>query len=135
MMEPKEVRPLTLLLTQGAKALRAFDDAVATDDGDKKSRDSLLLSFVFTFETAVKCLKQALTERGISVPDYAVAVLRAGFQAELIDDPEGWDALRQHRNDVSHAYDEAKAIVIAAHVRQHAASLVSKLLARLERDD
>ncbi len=134
-MEPKEVIPLTLLLRQGAKALRAFGEAVATDEGDKKSRDSLLLSFIFTFEMAVKCLKAALAERGMSVPDYAVAVLRAGFQAELIDDPAGWDALREHRNNVSHAYDEAKAIVIAAHVRQRAEPLISKLLARLERND
>lgn len=134
-MEPKKVRPLSLLLTQGVKALRAFNEAVATDEGDKKSRDSLLLSFVFTFEMAVKCLKEALAERGMGVPDYAVAVLKAGFQAELIDDPAGWDALRDHRNNVSHAYDEAKAIVIAAHVRQHAEPLISKLLVRLERND
>lgn len=134
-MEEKEVRPLTLLLPQGAKALRAFNEAVATDEGDKKSRDSLLLSFLFTFEMAVKCLKEALAERGMGVPNYAVAVLKGGFQAELIDDPAGWDALREHRNNVSHAYDEAKAIVIAAHVRQHAEPLISKLLARLERND
>lgn len=134
-MDEKEVRPLTLLLPLGAKALRAFNEAVATDEGDKKSRDSLLLSFIFTFEMAVKCLKEALAERGIGVPNYAVAVLKGGFQAELIDDPAGWDALREHRNNVSHAYDEAKAIIIAAHVRQHAEPLISKLLARLERDD
>lgn len=134
-MKPKEVKPLDLLLRQGNKALLAFEEAIATDDGDKKSRDSLLLSFIFTFEMAVKCLKAAQAARGMSVPDYAVAVLKAAFQAELIDDPAGWDALREHRNDVSHAYDEAKAVAIAAYVRQHAVPLVSKLLDRLKHDD
>lgn len=134
-MDRKEVIPLNLLLRKGHQALLALEEAIATDSGDKKSRDSLLLSFIFTFEMAVKCLKAALAVRGMSVPDYAVAILKAGFQAELIDDPAGWDALRENRNDVSHAYDEAKAIAIAAHVRRYAVPLIEKLLARLQRDD
>ena len=134
-MDHKEIIPLKLLLYKGHKALFAFEEAVATDIGDKKSRDSLLLSFIFTFEMAVKCLKAALAERSLSVPDYAVAILKAGFQADLIDDPDGWDALRENRNDISHAYDESLAVAIAAHARQHAAPLIKKLLARLERDD
>jgi|GEM_PF-1746046 len=134
-MDRKELIPLNLLLLKGHKALRAFEEAVATDSGDKKSRDSLLLSFIFTFEMAVKCLRAALSVRGISVPDYAVAVLKSGFQADLIDDPTGWDGLRENRNDISHAYDEALATAIAAYVRQHAAPLINKLLTRLEQDD
>ena len=134
-MDRKEVQPLNLLLRKGHQALKALEEAIATDDGDKKSRDSLLLSFIFTFEMAIKCLRAALAARGVSTPDYAVAVLKTGFQAELIDDPATWDALREYRNSVSHAYNEALAIEIAAYVRQHAVVLVKKLLLRLERDD
>ncbi|MDD5028715.1 MAG: nucleotidyltransferase substrate binding protein [Rhodoferax sp.] len=134
-MKSKEIVSLQVLLAKGRKALAAFDEAVATDTGDKKSRDSLLLSFVFTFEIVMNCLHAALSQRGMQVPDYAVAILRGGFQAELIDDPTGWDALRQSRNDISHAYDEALAVAIAASVRQSAAILIRKLLTRLERDD
>jgi nucleotidyltransferase substrate binding protein (TIGR01987 family) len=133
-MKPKEIVSLKALLIKGRKALAAFEEAVATDTGDKKSRDSLLLSFVFTFETAMNCLHAALAQRGMQVPDYAVAILKAGFQAELINDPTGWDTLRESRNDISHAYDEALAVTIAASVRQRAAPLIGELLTRLEQD-
>lgn len=134
-MKPTEIVSLKVLLIKGHKALSAFEEAVATDTGDKKSRDSLLLSFVFTFETAMNCLHAALAMRGMQVPDYAVAILRAGFQAELINDPTGWNDLRESRNDISHAYDEALAVTIAALVRQSAAPLIGELLTRLAQDD
>lgn len=90
------------------KALAALQEAVASDSGDKKSRDSILLSYVFTFEMAWKSLRAALSARGLLVPDYAAAVLRGGFQAGLIKDADTGDWLRFYRNDVSHAYDQAE---------------------------
>ena len=122
-------------MVQMKKAFAAFAEAVADDDGDVKSRNSLLLSYVFTFEMAWKCLKLAEVERGMVVPDYAVAALKMGFQAGLIDDPAMWDKLREHRNNVAHAYDEEKAVAIAAFVRQYAATYFLKLMDRLARDD
>lgn len=117
------------------KALAALQEAVASDSGDKKSRDSILLSYVFTFEMAWKSLRAALSARGLLVPDYAAAVLRGGFQAGLIKDADTWDRLRFYRNDVSHAYDQAKAVAIAAFVRERAIEGFQELLTRLERDD
>jgi nucleotidyltransferase substrate binding protein (TIGR01987 family) len=127
-------RELELQLALFKKALVALEAALAEDDGDVKSRNSVLLSYVFTFEMAWKSLKKALLDRGIEVADYAVAVLRAGFQAGLISDPVVWDALRNHRNDVTHAYDEQKAIVIAAYVHEKACPQFAQLLARLQQD-
>ena len=66
-----------------AKALAALREAVQTDTGDKKSRDSILLSYVFTFEMAWRALKVALAVRGLDVPDYAAAVLKAALQGRL----------------------------------------------------
>ena len=62
---------LLLQLTQYRKAMAALADAIASDDGDKKSRDSILLSFVFTFEMAWKSLKTALALRGLKAFLYA----------------------------------------------------------------
>lgn len=126
---------LVLQLTQFKKALTAFETAIAEDDGDKKSRDSILLSYVFTFEMAWKTMKTALASRGMSVPDYAAAALKAAFQGQLIDDATGWEKLKDHRNNVSHAYDEGMSVEIASFVREHAAPLCLQLIARLERDD
>ncbi len=130
-----EMDRMALQLGQFHKALGALVEAVATDDGDKKSRDSVLLSYVFTFEMAWKSLKVALAARGLNAADYAAAVLKAGFQAGLIADAESWDKLRTYRNDVSHAYDEGKAVAIAAFVREVALVRLQELLARLERND
>ncbi len=121
-----------LILQQFVRALRALDEAIVTDSGDKKSRDSILLSYVFTFEMAVKSLKVTLAELGLDVPNYASAILKGAFQARLIDDAGSWEALRDRRNLVNHAYDEVKAVEIAAYVRQHALSHFGQLLKVLQ---
>ena len=113
---------------QHAKALRALQDAVDTDSGDKKSRDSILLSFVFTFETACKLLRSVLVAKGENPPDYAAAVLKASFAARLIADPDQWVELRECRNDVSHAYDEQRARAIAGVVKSFALAAFGRLL-------
>ena len=118
-----------------SKALSAFESAVAEDDGDAKSRNSLLLCFVFTFEMACKTLHAALLVRGVDAPNYAVAILKSAFRARLVTDASGWEMLRDHRNNVSHAYDEGLAVEIAAFVRDNAAPLFHQLIERVQRDD
>ena len=56
---------LQLQIEQYGRALAALEDALADDDGDKKSRDSILLSFVFTFEMAWKSLRFTLIAKGM----------------------------------------------------------------------
>lgn len=126
---------LALQLAQFKKAARALDEAIASDDGDKKSRDSILLSYVFTFEMAWKTMKTALTVRGFSTPDYAAAVLKAAFQAGLIENAGIWEEIKDFRNEIGHAYDEDKAIEIAAFVRGAAPAHFAQLIERLQLDD
>ena len=134
-MEYSAQDTLAFQLKQFGKAITAFELAVAQDEGDVKSRNSLLLSYVFTFEMTMKALRAALVVRGLETPDYATAVLKAAFRARLIDDPSLWELLRDQRNDVSHAYDEGKAIVIAAYVREFAGAAFHAVAQRLEHDD
>ena len=133
-MEQSPEQNLVFQLGLFRKALKALDAAIADDDGDIKSRNSLLLSYVFTFEMAVKAMRAYLAVRGLNTPDYAAAVLKAAFRAQLLDEPAIWEQFRDHRNNVSHAYDEGKAIVIAAFVREHASVHFSGLAQRLEND-
>ena len=116
------------------KALAALQVAVDTDSGDKKSRDSILLSFVFSFEMAWKLLKAALVADGASPPDYAAAVIKAAFTARLLTDADLWVDLREARNDVSHAYDEQRAIAIAELVKARALPALTLLLTSLRPD-
>ena len=118
-------------LTAAIAVLRESMD----DDESRKARDSMLLRFVFTFEMAWRSMKFAMAARGLSTPDYAAAVLRAALQAQIIVDATLWDTLREYRNDVSHAYEEAKAIKIAAYVREHALPAFEQILSDLRSGD
>ena len=116
------------------KALAALQDAVDTDTGDKKSRDSILLSFVFSFEMAWKLLKATLVADGANPPDYAAAVIKSAFTARLLSDADLWVDLREARNDVGHAYDEQRAIAIAELVKARAVPALTLLLTSLRPD-
>lgn len=118
-------------LAKFEKALAQLREALPPDES-RQARNSLLLSFLFTFETACKSLRQGLARQGLSTPDFAAAVLRGGLQARMIENPEIWDKLRDYRNGVAHAYDEALAIEIAAYVRAHAQPAFEGLLAKLK---
>lgn len=133
-MEQSPEQNLVFQLGLFTRARKALDAALADDEGDVKSRNSLLLSYVFTFEMAIKSLRASLTVRGLNTPDYAAAVLKTAFRAQLVDDPAMWEQLKDHRNDVNHAYDESKAIVIAAFVHEQASACFSRLAQRLEYD-
>lgn len=124
---------LKFQLEQFKRAFAALQEAIDTDDGDKKSRDSILLSYVFTFETACKAMRAALDELGLNVADYASAVLRAAFQGQLLSEPGAWEKLREARNAVAHAYDEDRAIEITAHVRVEAPRLFAVLIDELRK--
>lgn len=124
---------LKFQLAQFERAFAALQESVDTDDGSRKSRDSILLSYVFTFEAACKAMRAALDELGLSVPDYASAVLRGAFQGRLLSEPGAWEKLRESRNAVAHAYDEDRAIKIAAHVRAEALRLFATLIDELRK--
>ena len=121
---------LALELDKLTAALAVFRESVDNDES-RKTRDSILLRFVFTFEMTWRSMKFALAERGLNTPDYAAAVLRAALQAQVITDAQLWEKLRECRNQVSHAYDETKAIEIAAYVRQHALLAFEQVLSEL----
>ena len=129
----EEQKRNALQLDQFERAFAALQEAIDTDDGDKKSRDSILLSFVFSFEMACKSMRSALALLGLNVADYASAILRGAFQARLFDEPGAWEKLREDRNNVAHAYVGERAIESAAHVRDEAPRLYARLLDELRK--
>ncbi len=94
-------------------------------------RDALIQRFEFTFEMAWLSLFDFLAWKGERVAKQAWAVLPVAFQALLIEDAQLWDEVRISRNQTSHTYDEAKAIVVAAFVREKAIPAFDTLQARL----
>ncbi|MEI8323804.1 MAG: HI0074 family nucleotidyltransferase substrate-binding subunit [Betaproteobacteria bacterium] len=118
--------------------LRKFDEAVAAleeavgEDESRKARDSLLLRYVYTFEMAWQAMRLVLTDRGdTETPKIAFATLETAFVVGMIHDPALWKDMREARNAVVHAYDEDKAIALAAFVRNKAFAVLKRLAVEL----
>ena len=123
-----------LQLDKFAKALETLREAAAESE-TRMARDSLLLRFVFTFEMAWQAMRLALRDRGDDeTPRVAFAVLETAFKVRMVTDADLWTQLRDARNGVSHAYDEAMAIRLAALVRALAIPEFGRLLEALKAD-
>ena len=104
----------------------------AAETETRMVRDSLLLRFVYTFEMAWQAIRAVLRDRGDDeTPRVAFEALATGFKVGLINDADVWKRLREGRNAVTHAYDEQRAIALAAMVRQDAIAEFDRLLSHL----
>lgn len=116
----------TLALAKFERALAALREVMDANE-TAMARDALLLRYVFTFEMAWQAMNAILRDLGEDPPRVASEVLKTAFVARLIEDPDLWRALREARNEVSHAYDEKRAIAIAALVRATALPAFDRL--------
>ena len=116
----------TLALAKFERALAALREVMDANE-TAMARDALLLRYVFTFEMAWQAMNAILRDLGEDPPRVASEVLKTAFVTRLIEDPDLWRALREARNEVSHAYDEKRAIAIAALVRAKALPAFDRL--------
>lgn len=114
-----------------SQAIRKFADAllnlereIATDTGDQKSRNSVLLTFVLAFETFWKVLKFVLFQmEGIDAAS-PKEVLRNAFQLGWLGEEDVfWLNMADDRNLVAHTYSEQQAIAIYERVQAYAVAL------------
>jgi len=96
-------------------------------------RDALIQRFEFTYEMAWKTMFRFLVAKGERVAAKAWDVLPVAFQSQLIADADTWERMRAMRNDMSHEYDRAKAVAVAAFVREKAYPAMLALQAELQR--
>lgn len=76
----------------------------------------LIQSFEFTFELAWKTLKDYLEEMGIPLR-FPREVLKHAFQTNLIENGELWLEMLEHRNELTHTYDEIQTKKAVAKIR------------------
>ncbi len=90
------------------------------NEGDKKSRNSVLLCFVLSFESLWKALKYLLIEQeGLEAASPKEA-LRQAYQLSLLGlDDRLWLAMSDDRNLVAHTYNEQQAQAIYERVLQY----------------
>ncbi len=91
-----------------SRALSLLREA-AGDDPKQLSdleREGLIQRFEYTFELAWKTLKDRLQYDGLQIPTVTPRnVIRAAFNAGLIDHGEAWIDMLTDRNLMSHKYD------------------------------
>lgn len=130
MMNAQRIERYELQREFFGKALHRLLEALDLDE-TSIVRDALIQRFEFTFEMAWKTLFRYLADRGETMAAKAWDVLPVAFESKLIDDAEVWDRMREYRNDLSHEYNEAKAIELSAFIRSHAAAALLALRDKL----
>ncbi len=118
-MADEDRKRLQLQFEHFQKALERLKEALAEPESSFV-RDSIIQRFEFTFEMAWKTLHRFLTMRGERVAAKAWDVIPEAFKSLLIADADLWDRMREYRNDMSHEYNEVRAIEIAAFIRAQA---------------
>lgn len=116
---------------QFSRALARLHQGLAEDETDVV-RDALIRRFELTYELCWGCMFFWLREQHENVPEVARAVIQAAFRAELIEDAETWERIKDYRDQTSRAYDENGAIELTAFVRAEAAHSFDRLEAKLK---
>ena len=108
--------------------LRVAVEAYAAGGLSDLERDGLIQRFEYTWEFGWKTMRDYLLDNGISIPVRTVPnVIRAAFQAGLIDDGDAWIKAKNDRNIVSHEYGLAQAERIAGDIHSTYLPLLDSL--------
>ncbi|MGH8679380.1 MAG: HI0074 family nucleotidyltransferase substrate-binding subunit [Burkholderiales bacterium] len=96
------------------KAVAELREACGQKEYNKLERAGLIQLFELTFELGWKTLQDILAYEGQAVGGARTA-LREVHRLELISDIDGWIAMLEVRNRLTHAYDE-KAVLATVNV-------------------
>lgn len=135
--------PPTIELSPLHRALATLQEVVtfwnAEPEGSRLKphlRSAVVQSFEFTYELSIRMPRRVLVERSEAadlVSDLSFNdLLRKAADAGMLADPMIWREWREMRNVISHAYDPAKAQVVASAASAFAGDAAA-LLAELER--
>ncbi len=114
------------LFTDYQRAVSRLEEALK-EDATKQSIviDGVIQRFEFTFELAWKLLKRVLEFQGVNASTPR-AVVKEAFQANILEDGQGWIDMLEDRNKTSHIYDEKQAEGIYAKIKKkHCALLLT----------
>jgi nucleotidyltransferase substrate binding protein (TIGR01987 family) len=90
------------------KAFLFLERVVHQGSYDELQRAGVIQSFEFTFELARKTLKDYQELLGISL-NYPRAIIKEAYKGKIIQDGELWIAMLDHRNELTHTYNEDQA--------------------------
>ena len=118
-MSQDEIERFQLQREYFEKALARLGEVLEMPESDVV-RDSIIQRFEFTFEMAWKSMFRYLTDKGERMAVKAWDVLPVAFESLLISDAETWDYMREFRNEMSHEYNQVKALAVVSFIRYKA---------------
>lgn len=95
--------------------------------------DATIQRFEFTYELAWKLMKKYLEYSGLTDISSLRATMRIAFQNQLIVDGEGWMAMLEDRNRISHTHDAETAMEIYRHIQDRYIHLFDELLIEMKK--
>lgn len=94
--------------------------------------DGVLHRFEFSFELAWKTMKDYLEYMGIVEKTGSPReIIKSAFQAELIEDGEGWIEMMLARNTLSHLYNEEESRKIFNKIKEKYITMLEKLIEKI----
>lgn len=114
------------------KAFTQLEKAVKLESYSDLEREGLIQRFEYTYELAWKTLQDFLEFTGYVDVKGPRPVIEQAFKNGLIEDGNGWMAMKKSRELTSHTYDEDTAIEIADAIINRYYSLFQSLIAKLE---
>ena len=92
--------------------------------------------FTICFEQAWKLMKEVLEHHGRfdEKTGSPRAIIKVAYQCGMIDNCDGWLALLESRNILSHTYSEQQALLVIEKVKAEYVALFQELKAELEKN-
>ncbi len=98
------------------KAYLFLKRATERTELDDLQAAGLIQSFEFTFELTWKTLKDYLELMGVPL-SFPREVIKHAFQTNLIENGQLWLEMLEHRNELTHTYDEIQTKTAVAKIR------------------
>lgn len=86
----------------------SFDNSL--EKLDEAIRDSIIKKFEYTFELALKTIREYLKKEGYEEFNSPRKILKQAFEINLITDEEIWSNMLEARNSTIYKHDESQAI-------------------------
>ena len=115
-MTTQEYDKIQTSLHNYTRALKALEEAVATDPVDGRDYAGIIKSFEFVYELAWVTLKRILIAQGHEV-QAARSAFSTSYKLGLLKDEGLWLAMIADRNLTVHAYDESFSHALCSRIK------------------